>query len=174
MSKNLHSLLLKKILKLQVCPGWSEKKITFRKLIVHFKPWFSCGSQLSICGWKKNQPTCPFIPPLLLIRKVRSHLYNIGVAGSSFSCYDRFSACARLSNFPSESISEHNEAGAFMKSLLFSQISFKLELMGEISKYLFLMSCYECAQSLIITRGTQDVYVILFIDVRALDSRELW
>ena len=87
---------------------------------------------------KKNQPTCPFIPPLLLIRKVRSHLYNIGVAGSSFSCYDRFSACARLSNFPSESISEHNEAGAFMKSLLFSQISFKLELMGEIGKYLFI------------------------------------
>ena len=123
---------------------------------------------------KKNQPTCPFIPPLLLIRKVRSHLYNIGVAGSSFSCYDRFSACARLSNFPSESISEHNEAGAFMKSLLFSQISFKLELMGEISKYLFLMSCYECTQSSVITRGTQDVFVILFIDVRALDSRELW
>ena len=58
------------------------------------------------------------------------------MAGSLFSCYDRFSACARLSNFPSESISEHNGVEAFMKSLLFSQISFKSELMGEISKYL--------------------------------------
>ena len=58
------------------------------------------------------------------------------MAGSSFSCYDRFSACARLSNFPSESISEHNVAEAFTKSLLFSQISFKSELMVEISKYL--------------------------------------
>ena len=84
---------------------------------------------------EKNQPGCSFIPPLLLIRKVRSHLYNIGVAGSSFSCYDRFSACARLSNFPSESISEHNVAEPFTKSLLFSQISFKSDLMGEISKY---------------------------------------
>ena len=90
----------KPFLKLQVCPGWSEK-ITFWKVPIHFKPWFSYGSQLSTCARKKNQPTCSFIRPLLLIRKVRSHLYNIGVAGSSFVLllWSIFCVCSAL-KFP--------------------------------------------------------------------------
>ena len=43
-----------------------------------------------------------------------------------------------------------------------------------LKKHCRMMSCYKCTQRSVITRGTQDDYAILFIDVRALDSRELW